>query len=116
MQLLNFLVEIAYSDGTLSPEEIDALKEICLALHIPEKELNSMLHLTNDSLDDAYAVLQISPTATDAEVKAAYRQLALQHHPDRVATLGEDIRKAAEEKLKLINDAKDRIYKARGIK
>ena len=75
-----------------------------------------MLHLTNDSLDDAYAVLQISPTATDAEVKAAYRQLALQHHPDRVATLGEDIRKAAEEKLKLINDAKDRIYKARGIK
>ena len=116
LQLLNFLVEIAYSDGTLSPEEIDALKEICLALHIPEKELNSMLHLTNDSLDDAYAVLQISPTATDAEVKAAYRQLALQHHPDRVATLGEDIRKAAVEKLKLINDAKDRIYKARGIK
>jgi len=42
--------------------------------------------------------------------------LALQHHPDRVATLGEDIRRAAEEKLKLINDAKDRIYKARGIK
>lgn len=116
LQLLNFLVEIAYSDGTLSPEETDALKEICQALHIQEKDLDSMLHLTDNNLDDAYAVLQIPSTASDSEVKAAYRQLALKHHPDRVATLGDDIRKAAEEKLKLINEAKERIYKARGIK
>ena len=47
------------------------------------------------------------------EVKAAYRKMALKHHPDRVASLGEDIRKAAEEKFQEINAAKEAIYKAR---
>jgi DnaJ like chaperone protein len=67
-------------------------------------------------LEEAYKVLEIEPTATDEEVKAAYRKLALKHHPDKVATLGEDVKKAAEEKFQQINNAKERIYKARGIK
>ena len=61
-------------------------------------------------------LLEILPTATDEEVRAAYRKLVLKHHPDRVATLGEDIKRAAEEKLQDINNAKEIIYKARGIK
>jgi DnaJ like chaperone protein len=42
--------------------------------------------------------------------------LALKHHPDKVASLGEDIKKAAEEKFQQINNAKEMIFKARGIK
>lgn len=72
-----------------------------------------MLNLSGNSLDEAYKVLEITSSATDEEVRAAYRRLALKHHPDRVATLGEDIRKAAEEKFQQINSAKERIYKAR---
>ena len=53
--------------------------------------------------------------ASDDEVRKAYRKLALEHHPDRVAALGEDVRKAAEKKFQEINDAKERIFKARGI-
>jgi len=49
-------------------------------------------------------------------VRAAYRRMAIKHHPDKVANLGEDIRKAANEKLQKINEAKERIYKARGMK
>ena len=64
---------------------------------------------------DAYKVLGISKDATDDEVKAAYRKMALKHHPDRVATLGDDVKKAAEKKFKEINEAKERIYKARGM-
>ena len=51
----------------------------------------------------------------DDELRRAYRRLALEHHPDRVAKLGEDVRKAAEKKFQEINAAKERIYKARGL-
>ena len=34
--------------------------------------------------DDAYKVLGVEPTATEADIKKAYRKLALKHHPDRV--------------------------------
>jgi DnaJ like chaperone protein len=81
-----------------------------------EAEVNSLLNLGGDSLEEAYKVLEVSPDATDQEVRAAYRQLALKHHPDRVATLGEDVKKAAEEKFQQINNAKEKIYKARGMK
>ena len=67
------------------------------------------------SLDDAYRILGISPNASNEEVKAAYRSMALKHHPDRVAKLGEDIKRQAEKKFQEINNAKERIFKARGI-
>ena len=41
--------------------------------------------------------------------------MALAHHPDKVAKLGEDVRRAAEKKLQEINAAKEKIYKARGL-
>jgi DnaJ like chaperone protein len=68
-----------------------------------------------DDLESAYRVLGVSPDATDDELKRAYRRLALEHHPDKVAALGDDIRKAAEKKFQEINAAKDRIWKARGL-
>lgn len=116
LQLLSFLAQIAKSDGNVCKEEIDALKEVALAMGLSLKEVDSMLNLRGSSLEEAYKVLEIDPSATDEEVRAAYRKLALKHHPDRVATLGEDIRKAAEEKFQDINNAKERIYKARGMK
>ena len=48
-------------------------------------------------------------------MKAAYRKMALKHHPDRVAALGEDVRKSAERKFQEINDAKERVYASRGM-
>ncbi|MBR5296406.1 MAG: TerB family tellurite resistance protein [Parabacteroides sp.] len=116
LQLLAFLAEIAKSDGSVCQLEIEALKEIAISLHLSEKEVESMLNLKGNSLEDAYKVLEIEPSASDEEVRAAYRKMAIKHHPDKVASLGEDIRKAANEKLQRINEAKDRIYKSRGMK
>ena len=116
LQLLSFLAQIAKSDGNVCKAEIEALKEIAQAMGLSDREVDSMLNLGGDTLEEAYKVLEIEPTATDEEVKAAYRKLALKHHPDKVATLGEDVKKAAEEKFQQINNAKERIYKARGIK
>ena len=68
-----------------------------------------------DQLALAYKVLGVAPTATNDEVKAAFRKMALKHHPDRVAALGEDVRKSAERKFQEINAAKELVYKARGM-
>lgn len=68
------------------------------------------------SLDDCYKILEVSPNATDEEVKKAYRVAAMKHHPDKVSHLGEDVRKQAEEKFAKVNEAYDKIKAARGMK
>lgn len=120
LQLLNFLVLIAQADGSVPATEEIALKEVAINMGLTPEDVDQMLNLrygssNQGSLDDAYRVLGISPTATNDEVKAAYRKMALKHHPDKVAALGEDVRKAAEKKFQEINDAKERIFKARGM-
>jgi DnaJ like chaperone protein len=115
LQLLNFLVLIAQADGRVDQVEIAALKEVAQWMQMSPQEVDAMLHLEGDSLEDAYKVLGVSADATDEELKKAYRRLALEHHPDRVAKLGDDVRKAAEKKFQEINAAKERIWKARGL-
>ena len=65
--------------------------------------------------DSAYKILGIEPTATDEEVKRAYREMAKKNHPDLVSNLGEDVRKAAEKKFQEINAAYEAIKKQRGM-
>ena len=116
LQLLAFLVEIAKSDGKVCQEELDALREVAGAMNLSAGEVDSLLNLGGNTLDEAYRVLEVSPTATNDEVRAAYKRLVLKHHPDRVATLGDDIRRASEEKMQAINAAKEKVYQARGMK
>jgi DnaJ like chaperone protein len=115
LQLLNFLVMIAQADGRVDQVEVTALKEVAQWMQMSAQEVDSMLHLEGDSLEDAYKVLGVSPSVSDAELKKAYRKLALEHHPDRVSALGDDVRRAAEKKFQEINAAKERIWKARGL-
>lgn len=116
LQLLSFLVQIAKSDGKVCASEIDALMDVAIAMRLSEAEVDSLLNLGGNSLEQAYRVLEVDPSATNDEIRASYRRLALLHHPDKVATLGEDVRKAAEKKFQDINAARDMIYKARGIR
>lgn len=62
-------------------------------------------------MKDPYKVLGISPTATDDEVKSAYRELARKYHPDNY--VNSPLSDLAEEKMKEINEAYDQIQKER---
>lgn len=115
LQLVNFLVMIAQADGSVAQVEVMTIRECAQWMRMSLSDVDSMLNLGGDTLEDAYKVLGISPDASDDEVRKAYRKLALEHHPDRVAALGEDVRKAAEQKFQEINAAKDKIFKARGL-
>jgi len=65
--------------------------------------------------DWAYKSLEIEPTATDDEIKKAYRKMAKKYHPDLVNELGEDVKKSATEKFRSINEAYESLKKQRGI-
>lgn len=121
LQLLHYLCGVAQADFSIAKKEIEILRKIASALNIPIHDSDSIfamygINLSSNVIGDAYVVLGIDERATDDEVKRAYRSMAVKHHPDKVANLGEDVRKAAEEKFKSISDAYDKIKVARGIK
>lgn len=115
LQLFHYLCGIAKADNVASDAEIQILRRIGAAMRIPHQDVESVFAMFGTSVEDAYKVLEIDSTATDDEVKKAYRRMAMKHHPDKVATLGDDVKKAAEEKFKKISEAYDKIKKERGI-
>jgi DnaJ-domain-containing protein 1 len=62
---------------------------------------------------DPYRELGVEPSATDAQIEAAYRRLIAQYHPDRVAGAGPELRELAETRARSINTAYERIQKIR---
>lgn len=115
MQLLHYLTGIAAADGVVSQSELRILRQIALSVSIPLRESESIFAMFDSGVDKAYKVLEISPDATDEEVKRAYKRLAVKHHPDKVSHLGVDIQQAAEERFKKISEAYEVIRKERGL-
>ena len=115
LQLFQYLVSIATSDGDFSASEKSVLEAIASAILLTSTDAASIIAMYYKEADSAYTVLEISPSATDDEVRSAYRRMAMKYHPDRVATLGPEVQKAAEEKFKKIQEAYAAIKKQRGI-
>lgn len=114
LQLYHFLVSLGACDG-LQQREVDVLETIATYIGLSKIEADSILAQFRPSNDSNYRILEITPDATDEQVKKAYRKMAIKYHPDKVATLGEDVQKAAEEKFKAISKAYNEICKERGI-
>lgn len=115
LQMLHFLYGIAYADGRLDANELNILEIIAGYIGINSKDLGSIKAMFVIETDSAYKVLEIEPDATEEEIKKAYRKMALKYHPDKVAYLGEDIKKAATEKFQKLNEAYEIIKKERGF-
>ena len=114
LQLFHFLVSLGACDG-LQQREVDILEVIASYIGLTKADSDSIFAIFKPKNDANYKILEIAPSATDDEVKKAYRKMAVKYHPDKVATLGEDVQKAAEEKFKAVAQAYDAICKERGI-
>ena len=114
LQLYHYLVSLGGCDG-LHQREIDILETIATYIGLSKAEVDSIFAQFRPSNDSNYKILEITPDATKDEVKKAYRKMAIKYHPDKVATLGEDIQKAAEEKFKAVSRAYEAICRERGI-
>lgn len=115
LQLFNYLAQLANADGEFCAREKSVLESIAAAIRINSSDAASVIAMYWKETDSAYTVLGISPTATDDEVKSAYRRMAMKHHPDKVATLGEDVQKDAAKKFRKIQEAYETIKRQRGI-
>lgn len=131
-------LQAAFADGQIHSKEEILLLQICQQLnisHLQYQRIKSRLqaqqrfyqyyqhqqqssnkpYRSQNSLKDAYDVLGVKASATDAEVKKAYRTLVSQHHPDKLAAKGlpEEMMTLAKEKTQQITKAYETIKEAR---
>ncbi len=115
LMLLQYLFGIALADGQHSVSEVELIKTIAGFMGIGPKDYESIKAMFIKETDSAYKILEVSPDATDDEIKKAYRELAKKYHPDKVAHLGEEIKEAAEEKFTKLNAAYEAVKQERGM-
>jgi DnaJ like chaperone protein len=115
LQLVHFLFGIAQADGEVATEEHQLIKQICNQMGISSKDYESIQAMFIPNTDADYKILEIDRSASDDEVKKAYRRMAMKYHPDKVSQLGEDVQKAAKEKFQRLSQAYENIKKERNI-
>jgi DnaJ like chaperone protein len=115
LQLLHFLFGIAKADGLVTETEMQSIHKIAGYLYISQADFDSIKAMFYNEVNSAYKILEIKKTATNDEVKKAYRRLVKKHHPDKLRHLGEEHVKGAEEKFRTIQKAYEQVQKERGI-
>jgi DnaJ like chaperone protein len=115
LQLVHFLFGIADADGHIHETEHNLIKHIAQQMGISQKDYESIESMFVANTDAAYKILEVEASATDDELKKAYRKMAIKYHPDKVHYLGDDVQKAAHEKFQKVNEAWEIIKKQRGI-
>ncbi len=139
LQVIHYLFNLANADGNIHAQELYVIEQISRYLGIHRRDFasiqamfsvysnrshsryqrktnrNSSANTSVNQKMDPYVILEIERSATDAEVKKAYRRLVRKYHPDKVAHLGEKYVLEAKEKFIIIDQAYDTIKKRRGM-
>ena len=129
LMFLEIQLQAAFADGVMHPAEKRTLSKICEHLGISPAELDRLEEMlqagfgragydpatAQTSLQDAYQLLGVDESVSDAELKKTYRRLMSQHHPDKLVARGlpEEMIRDATEKTQQIKAAYELIRKSR---
>ncbi len=118
-ELLDALFHIAKADRVVHPQEEAFLKDVAAIFGFDDAKFARIraAHLGADG-SDPYAILGVRHDASDDEVRAAWRQLVRENHPDKLMSEGlpKDFIEMASAKMATINGAWEQIRKKRGIR
>jgi len=136
-EIIKSIISLAYEDGEYSQEEENLIIKITYAFMLnfsDYKEIEKNFQPKNDeynnedskqdkrgsfvhlAIDECYALLEVSKTCTNSELKKSYRSLVKQYHSDilKGKNLPNDLMVFADEKLKSLNFAYEKLNKYRG--
>ena len=115
LQILHFLFGVANADGVVSQTELTKVEQISAALGIRQSDMQSIKAMFIKDIDNAYTILEIISSATDDEVKKAYRTMAKKYHPDKLRSKDPALIKGAKEKFQNVQEAYEVIQKERNL-
>jgi DnaJ like chaperone protein len=118
-ELLECLFHIARADGTLHPKELDYLRRVAGIFGFSEAEFESLRAAeAGPDKADPYRILGVDRQADDETVRAAYRRLSRENHPDALIAQGmpQEFVDVANSRMAAINAAYDRIKQERGLR
>lgn len=115
IELVHILFKLAQVDNEVHVAEVNMIEDISGLLGIHQSDYASVKAMFFKDVTSSYRILGITPDVNDDEVKKAYRKMAAQYHPDKVAHLGKEVAASAEEKIKAVNQAYDEIRKQRNM-
>ena len=128
---LEIQIQVALADGSMHPAEWEILEEICRNLGVSQATLRRLREMmeagfgrsgyhpgqtSQTSIQDAYKILGVDASISDADLKKTYRRLMSQHHPDKLVAKGlpDEMVQDATEKTQQIKEAYEIIKASRG--
>jgi DnaJ like chaperone protein len=142
--LVDLLLDIVCAEGPLAPGKLAIVRKLTGALGMDERQLAAVAamkgyaYVAPDNWEtygdarardraraapraaatgkDPYAVLGVDRSASAGEIKRAYRKLISQHHPDKLGSVPDELKRRAEERAREINAAYEKIQSERGFK
>ena len=117
VSFLDVLFRVAAADKRLDPAEESALNRIKDIFHISDQQFNNMKAVYFKHVDRFYKVLNCTPESSDQEIKASYKKLVRDFHPDRIVSKGlpEEFTEFATKRFREIREAYEEIKQERNF-
>ena len=102
-------------DGKIDVKEVEVIEKIGRYMYINIHDMASIKAMFFKEPKQYYKILDITSSASDSDVKRAYRKMAMKYHPDKLSELSQAQQKMGKEKFLKVQEAYEAIKKERGI-